>query len=106
MKLLPPLWYNYRDGAIGYLTTKLGGGGGAVLGETPARFSTQSTSWRKHLYRIIFMTCLLIWAVVCYQSFFSEIKEAPPLKGFGDQLWATSQHLCISAKIGSSQNQN
>ena len=29
MKLFSPLWYKYHDwGAIGYLTTKLGGGGG------------------------------------------------------------------------------
>ena len=37
--IAPPLWYIYHDwgggGAIGYLTTKLGGGGGGYNGKDP-----------------------------------------------------------------------
>ena len=34
-KYSPPLWYICHDwGAIGYLTTNLGGGGGAIMGKT------------------------------------------------------------------------
>ena len=60
----PPLWYNYHDwGAIGYMPTKLGGGGGAIIELYLTQFL--KTSWKIILSHI----CLCSTAIFIFPGF-------------------------------------